>query len=306
MINFTKLFNLSLYLLFVAASITSIAYCIDQFEFWGIPDFNIQRMLTHMQWGISGMIAILLVATTPLADLFVSLCLPIRKMTLRETARIEQAKALVESRYEERFGRKLNLKIKLQDMPHLQGISFGKKSVVVTTGLLKSMNDDELVAVIAHEVGHLHYKEGMMNALLWIACNLICLLSNVLLLGALRERKEEKNKPDNGCDELYAILGFILIWIILHFPYYFLLCFMAIVILWLMQFIDFCTNWHSEYRADRLAAQLGFASGLISFLERIEEQDMRDKVGFLGYLRYSHPPSAVRIDKVERCIAQLA
>lgn len=71
-----------------------------------------------------------------------------------------------------------------------------------------------------------------------------------------------------------------------------------------MSLTDFCINWHSEYRADRLAVQLGFASGMISFLERIEGQDMRDKEGFLGYLRYSHPPSAVRIDKVERYIAQ--
>jgi Zn-dependent protease with chaperone function len=304
MLNLAKLFNLCLHLLLVAACVTSIAYSLEEFEFLGIPDFNIAAMMDHMQWGVATIMMVFIVSTSPLADILVSLCIPARKITLRETARINQAKALVEAHYEKHFGRTLRLKVKVQDMPHLQGLCFGRKTVVITTGLLKTATDDELVAIIAHEVGHLHFKEGMMNLILVNSFMLLYWITNILMLGALSDRNPQESETASAWEELYPLLGFVLIWIICHFPYHFLLCIMGITIVWLIQFTDFCTNWQCEYRADRIAVQLGFSVGLISFLERIEAQDMRDKQGFLSNFRYSHPPTSLRIDKVERYIAQ--
>ena len=58
--------------------------------------------------------------------------------------------------------------------------------------------------------------------------------------------------------------------------------------------------WPVEYKADRFAADMGFAPALISLFERIEDEDVRGEEGFLAKYAYTHPPTALRIDRLER------
>ena len=59
-----------------------------------------------------------------------------------------------------------------------------------------------------------------------------------------------------------------------------------------------------EYRADEFAMQLGYAPALIELFERIEDEDIRNYTGFLSKYLYSHPPTAIRIDRLERAILE--
>ena len=59
-----------------------------------------------------------------------------------------------------------------------------------------------------------------------------------------------------------------------------------------------------RYKADQFAAEMGFAPALISLFERIEDEDVRGSEGFLVKYAYSHPPTALRIDRLERALAK--
>ena len=61
-----------------------------------------------------------------------------------------------------------------------------------------------------------------------------------------------------------------------------------------------CIEWPIEYKADQFAADMGFAPALISLFERIEDEDIRAAEGFLAKYAYFHPPTALRIDRLER------
>ena len=58
-----------------------------------------------------------------------------------------------------------------------------------------------------------------------------------------------------------------------------------------------------EFRADRQAARLGFSRPLISALEHLQrlddEQDVKERPGYLRQLLASHPPIAERIRRLE-------
>lgn len=57
-----------------------------------------------------------------------------------------------------------------------------------------------------------------------------------------------------------------------------------------------------EYRADEFAMQLGYAPALIELFERVEDEDIRNSTRFLSKYLYSHPPTALRIDRLERAM----
>ena len=61
-------------------------------------------------------------------------------------------------------------------------------------------------------------------------------------------------------------------------------------------------QWGIEYRADKFAMKLGCAPDLIALFERIEDEDIRADTGFLKKYLYSHPPTALRIDRLERAL----
>ncbi len=46
--------------------------------------------------------------------------------------------------------------------------------------------------------------------------------------------------------------------------------------------------------------EMGFAPALIDLFERIEDEGIRNQKGFLRKYLYTHPPTALRIDKLER------
>jgi Zn-dependent protease with chaperone function len=54
-----------------------------------------------------------------------------------------------------------------------------------------------------------------------------------------------------------------------------------------------------EYRADRFAGDLGFGAGLVGFLERLAGMESMTARGFLIMQQQRHPPTALRIERLE-------
>ncbi len=157
--------------------------------------------------------------------------------------------------------------------------------------------DEELAAVIAHEIGHLHNRDGVLNLTLFAATSPVILLHRVIC-GVVAICPKPNIKIGGKEDDLAELLIMLAYGLLMAFCSVFL--WPCVIALWLMRSLDFVTAWPIEYRADKFAADLGYAPALIELFERIEDEDVRGATGFLKKYMYSHPPTALRIDRLER------
>ncbi|MCK5907250.1 MAG: M48 family metallopeptidase [Flavobacteriales bacterium] len=162
---------------------------------------------------------------------------------------------------------------------------FGKKKrIVLYDTLINQMNTDEIVAVLAHEIGHYKHKHTIANLLMGIVQTGIMLyilslfLSNTYLSVAL------------GGTENKFHLG-IIAFSILFSP--------------ISEFIDVFMNMLSrkfEYQADDFAKSFGLENELVSGLKNLSKNSYSNLTPHPLYVftNYSHPPIKERIENLRK------
>jgi heat shock protein HtpX len=174
------------------------------------------------------------------------------------------------------------------------GASRNNALVAVSTGLLRSMNQQEVEAVLGHEVSHVANGDMVTMALIQGVVNtFVVFLARVV--GHFVDRVILKNEEGHG-------LG------------YFLTTIVAEIVLGILASI--IVAWFSrqrEYRADAGAARLEGPNKMIAALQRLgqshEESHLPDQMAAfgisgrhssLGALFLSHPPLADRIRALQQ------
>lgn len=170
-------------------------------------------------------------------------------------------------------------------------------AVTVTTGLLKTMNREELEGVLAHEVSHIKNLDIRMMMLTAVMVGAITLLSDFLLRSFLWGRREQKNP-------LPIIIGLLL----------------ALLSPLVGHMIKLAVSREREYMADASAAVLTrYPKGLANALRKISNDPdplvdsankatahlfistpFRKKDGWLTRAFSTHPPIHDRIKRLER------
>ena len=178
------------------------------------------------------------------------------------------------------------------------GRSQSSSTVCVTTGLLRTLNDDELEGVLAHELAHVKNRDVMVMT---IASFLSTIAFVVVRWGWLFGGR---NRQNGGV--IVAILASFLVWI---------LSFVLIRAL----------SRYREYAADRGGAAItGEPSALASALatidsrmDRVPDDDLRGqsemnaffvipiRSGAIGRLFSTHPPTEKRIERLRDLEGQL-
>lgn len=181
------------------------------------------------------------------------------------------------------------------------GPSKNNSMVAVSTGLLQNLKEDEVKAVLAHEMGHVYNGDmftttilaGLMNTFVYYISNFLA-----QLVGQPQGDREEGSAGN-------PILGFV-VYIVLQV----VLSFLAMMVV----------SWHSrrrEFGADAFAAKVYGKGAMISALESINrwvngahvEYGTQDPLatfkisgktsGFM-HLFATHPPMEERIAALER------
>lgn len=169
-------------------------------------------------------------------------------------------------------------------------------SVVVTTGLLKALNRQELEGVIAHELSHIKNRDILIMTLIAVVVGLAAILSHMFLRSILYGGFSGRSKDRNGGIEIILIVaGFIL----------------AIIAPLAVRVIQFAVSRRREYLADASGAELTrYPEGLASALEKISKNNKRNidvseavshiflddpKHSSLDGLFSTHPPLEERI-----------
>ena len=163
---------------------------------------------------------------------------------------------------------------------------FGKmKTIVLYDTLLDTLDNDEICAVFAHEMGHGLHKDTLKNQILAFI--------EMLVIGVLAWLTL-------SVSEIYPPFGFIGI----NYGFAILLI-MSVEFAFLSPLFGLIINWFSrraEYRADKQAVQEGYGGKLISALKKLARRDFSNIAPdpLLVKLTYSHPTLSQRIDAIEK------
>ncbi len=163
----------------------------------------------------------------------------------------------------------------------------GRRTVCVTDGLL-NLSDEEIMAVFAHELGHLAYHHSSIQLLIGggnlfisgclLLIKLICwMITAIFTLFAIGTRRIGRGLLITAIGSLSSIS----IWLWTRFCMLFLM--------WSMR--------QNEYVADEFAYKLGYGNILASVLDR--QMCLAPKNGLLKALYSTHPHSDDRIARLQ-------
>jgi len=173
------------------------------------------------------------------------------------------------------------------------GRSKKSSTVCVTTGLLQSLNQEELEGVVAHELAHVKNRDVMvMTIASFLATIAMFILRWGWLFGGGRNRQ-------GGAQVLVAIVASLVVWVV---------SFLLIRAL----------SRYREYAADRGAASItgkpsALASALMTIdsrMDRVPDEDLREQSemnaffivpiskGAIAKFFKTHPPTEKRIDRL--------
>ena len=163
---------------------------------------------------------------------------------------------------------------------------FGKqKRIVLFDTLLETMDEDEICAVFAHELGHGLHKD--IPKLLTMNCGNMVIIA-VLAWLAVRY------------DALHQAFGFAQ----MNYGFaYLLLGTVALpVVMQLFGMVINAVSRRAEYAADAQAVQEGYGDALISGLKKLSKGNFAhlSPSKLLVVLEYSHPPLSERIAAIEQ------
>ena len=176
------------------------------------------------------------------------------------------------------------------------GASRNKALVAVSTGLLESMNGDEVKAVLGHEIGHVANGDMLTLTLIQGVMNTFVIFFS-RIIGFFVDRVLLKNERGYG-------IGF---WVSTIVAQIVLGLLASMIVMWFSR--------HREFRADAAGANLAGRGNMVAALERLRAaHEMPNTMpetlvafGIAGGLRKgmqalfaSHPPIGERIDALRR------
>ena len=232
-------------------------------------------------WAAGIAITTAAIAFFGLGDWVVKLAVRMRKPTIVEQRIIEPAFDIVLAAINEKF--KLNytinsFKIYVHEAPEVNAFAFGKNSLCFFSGVLESTTQEELLAIVAHELGHIWRQDSHLSMVFYWLVLIPDFFKN--LFGFVSKASTQQNKLDkkhyqdakgnvitqNTTSAKGASLN-ILIFVL--FP----TVIAYIVSVFPLQFgeIDITKNKFNEKRADLFACILGFSDGLYKFLENLSQ-----------------------------------
>lgn len=154
-----------------------------------------------------------------------------------------------------------------------------KKRIVLYDTLIEMMSTDEIVAVLAHEIGHNKYKHTIKH----IAVSLLTNLLMFYLLGLVL--RYDVFAQAAGCESASFHVN-MLVFGVLYTPLSLLLGLAGNVL-----------SRHNEFQADAFVKENGLADALVSALKRLSAQSLSNLTPHPAYVffNYSHPTLFERV-----------
>jgi Zn-dependent protease with chaperone function len=158
------------------------------------------------------------------------------------------------------------------------------RTIVLTKGLLQSLDDGEIRAILAHELNHWRSGDSVALHFVWAASLPAVLMYKfgVWCQGGI----PLGGKIGNSGRQLLTIIGWFIAW-----PSWILIRLVLVPVIRHSQ-------RRAEYAADAAAADIGLSSQMISALTKISAFES-GRTGWEETLNATHPPTELRIEALQ-------
>lgn len=257
---------------------------------WHIPDYWYWIAGYLVSGGLT------LIGYTQFATDIVGLFMSGRKMIGRERDKLAPLFREVIEKVNKEYGtnyRYEDFNIKVSDDKLVNAFALGYRNITISRACFEAFTDGQLKAVLAHEMGHLFYRDSVRSiALIFssFATRIVMWLYAIIVVVQAFFAKIASGMGGHGV--LAAIVSFV--------P---LLIFLPVVVFnWLggkvFMLLNMALSRKAEYRADMFAASLGFKADMIQALEVIDGVTVTDN-SFLAKMMATHPAPMQRIGALE-------
>lgn len=240
--------------------------------------------------------ALTIIGYTQLATDLVGIFMQGRKMIGRERQKLEPLFRDVIERVNSKYAttyRYEDFKIRVTDDKVVNAFALGYRNITINKACFEVFTDCQLKAIIAHEMGHLYYRDSVHSiALIFSSFGTRVVMWMYGIFAVVQAAFARGAATAGEAGIFYAALSYIPI-----------LIFLPIVILnWVSSkvftLLNMAISRKAEYRADNFAASVNLKHEMIEALEVLDSQTMADN-SFLGKLMATHPAPMQRIGALE-------
>lgn len=239
---------------------------------------------------------LLLVGFSPLGEKLLHFLNRVRPLeTRRETEYLQPLFDEVYARTKELHNYKVpNIKICMIDNMTVNAMALGRHTIAVTKGAMQTFTEDELKAVMAHEIAHIIYGNTAASLYVLIGNGIfsVFVLFFRLCLFLLDWLKSVFVKKR-------GLISFFLSIFRLYFELNIL------VINFGFQVILSANQRKNEFQADRFSYAIGYDTDMIEALYLLEKISLGDNSSIIQKMTASHPRITLRIKHLEKLDEQL-
>lgn len=164
----------------------------------------------------------------------------------------------------------------INDCRGVNARAIGRHTIVVNSGAVNKIPLEELRGILAHEIGHLVYKDSAR-------LHIIYMLNVVGNCTAAISRP--MTSPDEDGTPIILLPFVVLVWF---------LRIIQVTLLSILKLGDLAVGRREELRADQYAKKLGYGEGLSQYLRKLPDFHKNQSI-----LYKTHPPKQLRIKRLE-------
>ena len=181
-----------------------------------------------------------------------------------------------------------NIQVFMTDDMCVNAYAFGKSTVVVTKGLIDTLEEEQVMGMLAHEFGHIVNGHTVMLLLNLVGNGIFSIFLLITRMFMFFIQGFVSFMDDNGgWGQVMAFLIRISFeWSLMFYTY------IATAILMI-------NSRKNEFQADNYALEIGFGEGLLQGLYVFQKMNMGQSKRLLERLTSSHPNLAYRIERLE-------
>ena len=231
----------------------------------------------------------LLIGFSPLGEKLLRLLNRVRPLeTKRETEYLQPLFEEVYAHAKEKHKRLRTIEIGIIDNMTVNAMALGRKTIAVTKGAMQTFTEEELKAVMAHEVAHLIHGDTMATMYAIIGNGILSVFVLVARLFLLL--LDWVQNALNGKRSFLAVFMFLLR---LYFEFS----------IWILNFglqVTLSVNSRkNELQADLFSYAIGYDTDMIEALYLLEKISLGDNSSLIQKMTASHPRITLRIKHLE-------
>ena len=175
----------------------------------------------------------------------------------------------------------------------INAFAMGHNRICINTGAIIQLPYDELLGIVAHEMGHIHHKDG-----------------------AYGFSRFYMNYLGQMCIRIYELFARFILWIqYLRLPvitfivqvFYFCVILQILFMQWVIKMpliiTDLFSGRRAEYRADKYAYEIGLGVELHNALVTLDAYSAHGgKTGLMSKLYSTHPATEKRIERLRQYV----